>query len=128
MEERYIRNAAVLPDLRPPPPVTTSPSQSISTAAAAAAAAAAQDEPLRISGPHAVEDYQAIYHSVVDPMLKAKSGNARPYHLRAGPRHQGGSVGEAVSPHPGGDRGRGWPMALHRVLQHPHSKVLRSTD
>ncbi|XP_041967916.1 uncharacterized protein LOC121724970 [Alosa sapidissima] len=77
VEERYIKNAAVLPDLRPLPPVAPSSAQSSSLLCAALS------EPLLIHG-HSVEDYQAIYHAVVDPMLKTKSGNARQYNLGMG--------------------------------------------
>ncbi|KAG5276905.1 hypothetical protein AALO_G00111120 [Alosa alosa] len=70
VEERYIKNAAVLPDLRPLPPVAQSSSL----------LSAALSEPLLTHG-HTMEDYQAIYHSVVDPMLRTKSGNARQYNL-----------------------------------------------
>lgn len=75
VEDRYIKNAAVLPDLRPLPPVAPSPAQSSSEPQ--------QSEPLLIHG-HTVEEYQAIYHSVVDPMMKTKSGNDRPYSLALG--------------------------------------------
>ncbi|XP_048109214.1 uncharacterized protein LOC125301016 [Alosa alosa] len=77
LEERYIKNAAVLPDLRPLPPVAPSSAQSSSLLSAALS------EPLLIHG-HTVVDFQAIYHSVVDPMLKTKSGNARQYNLGMG--------------------------------------------
>lgn len=77
LEERYINNAAVLPDLRPLQPVASSPAQSSSLLSEAL------DEPLLIHG-HSMENYQAIYHSVVDPMLKTKSGSARQYNLEMG--------------------------------------------
>ncbi|GLD61916.1 uncharacterized protein AKAME5_001368300 [Lates japonicus] len=41
--------------------------------------------PLRIHN-HSVEDYQKIYHEVVDDMLRYKSGRPRPYSLELGRR------------------------------------------
>ncbi|XP_062412370.1 uncharacterized protein LOC134102308 [Sardina pilchardus] len=74
VEERYMKNAAVLPDFRPLPSVAPTSTQSSSLHSAA------PSEPLMIHG-HSVEDYQAIYHTVVDPMLKTKSGNTRQYNI-----------------------------------------------
>ncbi|XP_063050458.1 uncharacterized protein LOC134445308 [Engraulis encrasicolus] len=84
LDERYIKNAAVLPDLRQSTPVsapttpilTSKPSSSISRPQP-------QDEPLKIHGCN-VEDFKRIYHSVVDPKLTTKSGNPRPYSLQTG--------------------------------------------
>ncbi|KAG5275108.1 hypothetical protein AALO_G00143640 [Alosa alosa] len=59
VEESYIKNAAVLPDLRPLPPLAPSSAQSSSLLSAALS------EPLLTHG-HTAEDYQAIYHSVED--------------------------------------------------------------
>ncbi|KAK1792073.1 hypothetical protein P4O66_001848 [Electrophorus voltai] len=41
------------------------------------------DEPLVIHG-HSVQEYQKIYHSAVDPMLRSPSGQAKPYSLELG--------------------------------------------
>nr|XP_055043010.1 uncharacterized protein LOC129430031 isoform X2 [Misgurnus anguillicaudatus] len=43
------------------------------------------EEPLSIHG-HTVEDFQDIYHSTVDPMLRMSSARLRPYSLRLGLR------------------------------------------
>ncbi|XP_063044293.1 uncharacterized protein LOC134438615 [Engraulis encrasicolus] len=82
LDERYIKNAAVLPDLRlqtsaPAPPQTLTPKPSCSNGSLA------QEEPLKIHGCN-VEDFKRIYHSVVDPKLTTKSGNPRPYGLQMG--------------------------------------------
>ena len=78
LDERYIKNAAVLPDLCQPSPPATSSAHASSTSGGAP-----QDEPLLTHG-HTVKEYQAIYHSVVDPMLKTRSGKTRPYSLELG--------------------------------------------
>ncbi|KAL2087447.1 hypothetical protein ACEWY4_016275 [Coilia grayii] len=80
LDEQYIRNAAVLPDLRKPTPAPTpipTPKPSFSNGPLP------QEEPTRIHG-YNVEDFKRIYHSVVDPKLTTKSGNPRPYGLQMG--------------------------------------------
>ncbi|KAK1784077.1 hypothetical protein P4O66_004316 [Electrophorus voltai] len=44
-----------------------------------------KDEPLMIHG-HREQDYQKIYNSVVEPMLRSSSGRAKPYSLELGRR------------------------------------------
>ncbi|XP_063046100.1 uncharacterized protein LOC134440097 [Engraulis encrasicolus] len=84
LDERYIKNAAVLPDLRQPTPASA-PTTPILTPGPSCSSSVPQpqDEPLRIHGCN-VEDFKRIYHSVVDPKLTTKSGNPRPYGLQMG--------------------------------------------
>ncbi|KAK5601717.1 hypothetical protein CRENBAI_021696 [Crenichthys baileyi] len=73
LDERYIRNAAVLPDLsdmpRRPEAVVMDKRTSSGT--------------LMIHG-YSVEDFQQTYHSVVDPLLYRPCGKVRPYSLELG--------------------------------------------
>ncbi|KAK0137233.1 hypothetical protein N1851_026572 [Merluccius polli] len=78
LEERYVRNAAVLPDWRP----RRSPSPDGGSGSGVSRAA---EEPLRING-LAVEEYQSLYHSVVDPLLVSATGEPRNYTLALGRR------------------------------------------
>lgn len=73
LDERYIRNAAVLPDLSDPP---HSP-KAIQTEERTSSSA------LMIHG-YSVEDFQQTYHSVVDPLLYRPNGKLRPYSLELG--------------------------------------------
>ncbi|XP_055026134.2 uncharacterized protein [Misgurnus anguillicaudatus] len=76
LEDRYMHNTAVIPDLCPAlfrPPVSA-PSVDL-----------APEEPLYING-RTVEDFQEIYHSMVDPLLRLPSGRLRPYSLDLGLR------------------------------------------
>ncbi|KAL2087164.1 hypothetical protein ACEWY4_018223 [Coilia grayii] len=77
VEDDYIKNTAVLPDLRPLPPMATPLSQSCSIPSAA------QSTPLLMHG-HTPDKYRAIYHSIVDAMTKTKPGNACPYNIGLG--------------------------------------------
>ncbi|KAL2087871.1 hypothetical protein ACEWY4_016699 [Coilia grayii] len=80
LDERYVKNAAVLPDLRKPTPAPTpipTPKPSFSNGPLP------QEEPVKIHG-YNVENFKRIYHSVVDPKLTTKSGNPRPYGLQMG--------------------------------------------
>lgn len=73
--EKYICNAAVLPDWRPFPmqPSTCRPcTREPSTLG-----------PVMIHG-QTVAEYQQLYHSVVDPMLRSSTGRPRPYSLKLG--------------------------------------------
>ncbi|XDV34240.1 hypothetical protein PO909_004418 [Leuciscus waleckii] len=70
LEGRYLKNAAVLPDIRP-------------AASVSSVDVRQQDEPISIHG-YSVEAYQDIYRSVVEPMLKTPSGQQRPYSLKLG--------------------------------------------
>ncbi|KAL2087820.1 hypothetical protein ACEWY4_016648 [Coilia grayii] len=77
VEDDYIKNAAVLPDLRPLPPMATTLPQSCSIPSAA------QSTPLLMHG-HTPDKYRAIYHSIVDAMRTTKPGNACPYNIGLG--------------------------------------------
>ena len=77
--ERYIINAAVLPDFRQPAPREATPSSHIGPVNGSQPV----DEPLLIHG-HSMEDYRRMYQSVVDPMLKMRYGQPRSYHLQMG--------------------------------------------
>jgi hypothetical protein len=70
LEERYLKNAAVLPDIRPAVSVSS-------------VDVCQQDEPVSIHG-YSVQAYQDIYRSVVEPMMKTRSGRRRPYSLKLG--------------------------------------------
>ncbi|XP_063057671.1 uncharacterized protein LOC134451272 [Engraulis encrasicolus] len=80
LDERYIKNAAVLPDLRQP---TSAPASIQNLKPSFSNGPQLQEEPLRIHG-YNVEDFKRIYHSVVDPKLTTKSGNACRYDLQMG--------------------------------------------
>lgn len=79
LDDRYIRNAAVLPDLKLPHSnraLTTEErtSSSLSTS---------QPGPLMIHG-FTVPEYQLTYHSVVDPLLFSPCGKLTAYSLELG--------------------------------------------
>ncbi|XP_063069023.1 uncharacterized protein LOC134460576 [Engraulis encrasicolus] len=80
LDERYIKNAAVLPDLRQPTPA---PAPILTPKPSCCNGSLAQEEPMKIHG-YSVEHFKRIYHSVVDPKLTTKSGNPRPYGLEMG--------------------------------------------
>ncbi|XP_063070725.1 uncharacterized protein LOC134461812 [Engraulis encrasicolus] len=82
LDERYIKNAAVLPDLRQPTPAPAPP-QTFTPKPSCSNGSLAQEVPLKIHG-YSVEHFKRIYHSVVDPKLTTKSGNPRPYGLEMG--------------------------------------------
>lgn len=71
-KDKAIKMTWALPELAhlPAPPQTTPGTSSA-------------EEPLRIHG-LTVEEYQSVYHSVVDPMLLTASGNPRRYSLDLG--------------------------------------------
>lgn len=71
LEERYLKNAAVLPDVRP------------AASSVSSVDVCQQEEPLSIHG-RSVEEYRDIYRSVVEPMMKTRSGQRRPYSLQLG--------------------------------------------
>ncbi|KAL0179332.1 hypothetical protein M9458_024774 [Cirrhinus mrigala] len=71
LEERYMKNAAVLPDIHP------AASDSSETPLCQ------QEESVSIHG-HSVQGYQDIYHSVAEPLMKIRSGRRRPYSLELG--------------------------------------------
>ncbi|XP_076867366.1 uncharacterized protein LOC143518634 [Brachyhypopomus gauderio] len=76
VEEWYIKNAAVLPDLRPHTTAAASkPDMSSITGQQS------RDEPLIIHG-HNVQEYN--HHCVVERMLRGPSGQPRPYSLELG--------------------------------------------
>ncbi|XP_058883842.1 uncharacterized protein C22orf31-like [Acipenser ruthenus] len=72
LEERCIRNAAVIPDLRP-----------TEEALSSANPRRLETKPLWIHGRSVVE-YRRVYSAVVEPMLKNSLGNPRGYSLELG--------------------------------------------
>lgn len=79
LDVRYTRNAAVLPDLRPPhsdEPLTFKDKDSVS-------GPTSQAGPLMIHG-YTVPEYQHTYHLVVDPLLCAPCGGLTAYSLQLG--------------------------------------------
>ncbi|ROL52362.1 hypothetical protein DPX16_18730 [Anabarilius grahami] len=66
LEERYL----VLPDIRP-------------AASVSSVDACQQEEPVSIHG-CSVQDYQDMYSSVVEPVMKPRCGRRRPYSLELG--------------------------------------------
>lgn len=75
-QERYIRNAAVLPEFRPAHTGDKKPPNSASKCQAGT---------LMIHG-FTVPEYQHIYHTVVDPLLFNPCGKPRTYSLELGRR------------------------------------------
>ncbi|KAK2876336.1 hypothetical protein Q8A67_020432 [Cirrhinus molitorella] len=71
LEERYLKNAAVLPNIHPAASVSSE------------TPLCQQEEAVSIHS-CSVEGYQEIYHSVAEPMLKTPSGRRRPYSLELG--------------------------------------------
>lgn len=81
LEEQYIYNAAVLPDLRPfPTPALASVPQETSNSGRLIQVPPLQTHALKI------EEYQSIYHSVVGSVLRTPSGQTRPCSLKLGRR------------------------------------------
>lgn len=74
LEERYIRNAAVIPELTDLP---RGGAEDVSTEEKS------YGGPLMIHG-YTVEDYQRTYHSVVDPVLYRPCRKLAPYSLALG--------------------------------------------
>ncbi|KAL1248801.1 hypothetical protein QQF64_022119 [Cirrhinus molitorella] len=70
LEERYVKNAAVLPDIHP------------ATEDVCLESLCQQEEPISIHG-CSVQSYQDIYRSV-EPMMKTRCGRQRPYSLELG--------------------------------------------
>ncbi|XDV20117.1 hypothetical protein PO909_025494, partial [Leuciscus waleckii] len=75
LEERYLQNAAVLPDIHP--------AASVSSVDVCQLDVCQQEEPVSIHG-SSVQGYQDIYHSVVEPMRKTRSGRHLPHSLDLG--------------------------------------------
>lgn len=76
IEDRYIKNAAILPDLHLPSSdnnISKEQSGSWST----------MTEPLLIHG-FTIPEYQNVYHCVVDPLLLSSSGTLTTYSLELG--------------------------------------------
>ncbi|RXN28471.1 putative protein si:rp71-45g20.11 isoform X1 [Labeo rohita] len=71
LEKRYLRNAAVLPDVRPAASVSPVPPLG------------QQEESVSIHG-CSVQGYQDIYRSVAEPLMKTRCGRRRPYSLELG--------------------------------------------
>ncbi|XP_066580387.1 uncharacterized protein LOC136771776 [Amia ocellicauda] len=78
LKERYIKNAAVIPELRPRLEKALA-----ERAASTSSLPRQEDEPLWIHG-LSVEEYQQVFRSVVDPMFNTSSGDPRPYSLELG--------------------------------------------
>ncbi|XP_007563125.1 PREDICTED: uncharacterized protein C22orf31 homolog isoform X1 [Poecilia mexicana] len=72
LDERYIRNAAVIPDLSDQ--LCSAKAVEMEETSGAA---------LTIHG-YSVEDFQKTYHSVVDPLLYRPCGKLKPYSLELG--------------------------------------------
>lgn len=73
LDERHIKNAAVIPDLRRPSTTRAVPAEERTTASS----------PLMIHG-FTLPDYQQVYHSVVDPLLLSPCGKPKAYSLELG--------------------------------------------
>lgn len=73
LDDRYIRNAAVLPDI-----ILSTPEQKTSTSAPVS-----QPAPLMIHG-FTVPEYQQTFRSVVDPLLYGPCGKLMAYSLELG--------------------------------------------
>ncbi|KAL1258100.1 hypothetical protein QQF64_011344 [Cirrhinus molitorella] len=71
MEERYLKNAAVLPDICPAASVSSVTSL------------CQQVESVSIHG-CSIQGYQDIYHSVAEPVMKTHCGQRHPYSLELG--------------------------------------------
>ncbi|KAL0174092.1 hypothetical protein M9458_030060 [Cirrhinus mrigala] len=71
LEKRYVKNAAVLPDIQP------------AVSSVFQAPLCQQEEPISIHG-HSVQAYQDVYRSVAEPMIKTRCGRRRPYSLELG--------------------------------------------
>lgn len=81
LEDRYIRNAAVLPHLKEPySDVALTAEEKTSSSVPTV-----QPGPVMIHG-FTVPEYQWTYHSVVDPLLYSPCGKLRAYSLELG-RH-----------------------------------------
>ncbi|KAL0183965.1 hypothetical protein M9458_019661 [Cirrhinus mrigala] len=74
LEEHYLKNAAVLPDIRA--------AASVSSVDERPAPLYQQEEPVTIHG-CSVQGYQDIYRTV-EPMMKTRCGRQRPYSLELG--------------------------------------------
>lgn len=70
LEERYLKNAAVLPDIHPAVSVSS-------------VDVCQQEESVSIHG-YSVQANQNISRSVAEPMMKTRSGRRRPYSLKLG--------------------------------------------
>ncbi|RXN21228.1 putative protein si:rp71-45g20.11 isoform X1 [Labeo rohita] len=75
LARRHLKNAAVLPNIRT--------AASVSSADVYPSSLCQQEEPVSIHG-YSVQAYQGIYSSVVEPMMKTRSGRHRPYSLELG--------------------------------------------
>uniref|UniRef100_A0A9J7YA81 Uncharacterized protein n=2 Tax=Cyprinus carpio TaxID=7962 RepID=A0A9J7YA81_CYPCA len=74
LEERYLKNAAVLPDIRP--------AASVSSVDVCPVPLCQQEEPVSIHG-CSVQSYQDIYRSV-EPMMETRCGRQHRYSLELG--------------------------------------------
>lgn len=76
LDERYVKNAAVLPNLHSPSSDRDMPQEQSSPSSA-------MPEPLMIHG-FTIPEYKTTYHSVVDPLLLTSCGKLMPYSLKLG--------------------------------------------
>ncbi|RXN21227.1 putative protein C22orf31-like protein [Labeo rohita] len=74
LAKRHLKNAAVLPNIRTAASVSS---------ADVCPSPLCQQEPVSIHG-YSVQAYQGIYSSVVEPMMKTRSGRHRSYSLELG--------------------------------------------
>nr|XP_061781816.1 uncharacterized protein C22orf31-like [Nerophis lumbriciformis] len=73
LDDRYVRNAAIVPDLRVTPGDKAGSYSDVVSAS----------RPLMIHG-FTVAEYRQMYHSVVDPLLLSPGGKLRAYNLELG--------------------------------------------
>lgn len=80
LDGRYLRNAAVLPDLRLP---HSDGALATGGRTCSSVSSTTQPRPLMIHG-FTVPEYQHTYHSVVDPLLISSCGKFKAYSLELG--------------------------------------------
>lgn len=99
LDDRYIKNAAVIPDLSALPHIPRVVTTEERTSSSA----------LMIHG-FTVPDYQQTYHSVVDPLLFSSCGKQIPYSLELGQTIKERLFEELAYP-------------LHQITEHPNGKL-----
>ncbi|XDV51872.1 hypothetical protein PO909_020671 [Leuciscus waleckii] len=75
LEERYLKNAALLPNILP--------AASVSSVNVYPTPLCQQEETVSIHG-CSLQGYRDVYRSVAEPMIKTRSGRHRPYSLTLG--------------------------------------------
>ena len=78
LQEGYLYNAAVLPDWRAQRSSSPAPDCGSGSGVSGSWVSGATEKPLAING-LGVEEYQSLYHSMVDPLLFTTSGSPRKY-------------------------------------------------